>query len=64
MGGIWEHQIRTKRSVLEHGMQLDDEALRTFMTEAKCIVNSRALTIENLTDPLAPEPLTKPPADT
>lgn len=45
-------------------MQLDDEALRTFMTEAKCIVNSPALTIENLTDPLAPEPLTKPPADT
>ena len=64
MGGIWERQIRTKRSVLEHDMQLDDEALRTFMTEAKCIVNSPALTIENLTDPLAPEPLTKPPADT
>ena len=54
MGGIGERQIRTKRSVLEHGMQLDDEALRTFMTEAKCIVNSRALTIVNLTDPLAP----------
>ena len=69
VGGIWERQIRTKRSVLsslllEHGMQLDNEALRTFMTEAKCIVNSRALTIENLTDPLAPEPLSKPPADT
>ncbi|XP_022806462.1 uncharacterized protein LOC111343532 [Stylophora pistillata] len=63
MGGIWERQIRTARSVLsalllKHSTQLDDEALRTFMTEAECIVNCRPLTIENLTDPLTPEPLT------
>ena len=35
MGGIWECQIRTRRSVLsslllEHGTQLDDEALHTL----------------------------------
>ena len=44
--------------LLEHGTQLDDEALRTLMTEAEFIVNSRPLTIESPTDPLAPEPLT------
>ena len=42
MGGIWERQIRTTRSVLslllEHGTQIDDEALRTLMTEAESIV--------------------------
>ena len=63
MGGIWERQIRTTRSVLsslllEHGTQLDDEALRTLMTEAESIVNCRPLTVENLSDPLASEPLT------
>lgn len=63
MGGIWERQIRTTRSVLtsllsDHGTQLDDEALRTLMTEAENIVNSRPLTVENLADPLGAEPLT------
>ncbi|XP_068716940.1 uncharacterized protein [Montipora capricornis] len=63
MGGVWERQIRTTRSVLsslllDHGTQLDDEALRTLMTEAESIVNCRPLTVENLTDPLGSEPLT------
>ena len=63
MGGIWEDQIHTTRSVLsslllDHGTQLDDESLRTLMTEAESIVNCRPLTVENLSDPLAPEPLT------
>lgn len=63
MGGIWERQIRTTRSVLsslllDHGTQFDDESLRTLMTEAESIVNCRPLTVENLSDPLAPEPLT------
>ncbi|XP_068712844.1 uncharacterized protein [Montipora foliosa] len=63
MGGVWERQIRTTRSVLpslllDHGTQLDDEALCTLMTEAESIVNCRPLTVENLTDQLASEPLT------
>ena len=63
MGGVWERQIQTTRSVLsslllDHGTQLDDEALRTLMTEAESVVNCRSLTVENLTDPLASEPLT------
>ena len=45
MGGSWERLIRTVRSVLsvllqEHGSQLDDEALRTLMTEAENVINS------------------------
>ena len=63
MGGIWERQIRTVRSVLsgllqKNGSQLNDEALRTLMCEAEAIVNSRPLTIQNLTMPNSVEPLT------
>jgi len=58
MGGVWERQVQTTRSVLsslllDHSTQLDDEALRTLMTEAESIVNCRPLTLENLKDPLA-----------
>ena len=42
----------------DHAHQLDDEALRTLFTEAENIVNSRPLTIDNLSDPDAPEPIT------
>ena len=63
MGGTWERVIRTVRTALETlllnaGTRLDDEAFRTFMTEAKCIVNSRPLSTNDLNDPEAPEPLT------
>ena len=63
MGGVWERQIRTVRSVLssimeDFGSQLDDETLRTFLCETMAIVNSRPLTITNLNDPLSLEPLT------
>ena len=63
LGGTWERVIRTVRSALETpllnaGTQLDDEAFRTFMTEAQCIVNSRPLSTDDLNDPEAPEPLT------
>lgn len=63
MGGCWERQIRTVRSVLsallvEHGRQLDDESLRTLMCEAESVVNSRPLTVDNLCSPTSPEPLT------
>ena len=63
MGGVWERLIRTIRSALETlllnaGTQLNDEAFRTFLTEAECIVNSRPLTTNYLNDPDAPEPLT------
>ena len=63
MGGIWERQIHTVRSIMNtllnhHRTQLDDESLQTFMVEAEAIVNSRPLTVENLNSPQCPEPLT------
>lgn len=63
MGGVWERLIRTVRSVLsillqEQGSQLDDEALRTLMTEVENVINSRPLTVENLSEPGFPEPIT------
>ncbi len=49
MGGVWERQIRTIRSVMNVVMaqvkgRLDDASLRTFFYEAMSIVNSRPLT--------------------
>ena len=62
MGGVWERQIRTVRSILlslmdQHGTQLNDESLRTLMYEAAAIVNCRPLTVDNVNDPTL-EPLT------
>ena len=49
MGGVWERQVRTVRTVLaalleKNGQQLDDESLRTLMAEVMAVVNSRPLT--------------------
>ena len=62
MGGVWERQIRTVRSVLSsllqsNGSQLDDESLRTLMCETEAIVNSRPLTVKDLSDPDSLQPL-------
>ena len=53
MGGIWEHQIRSAQTILEallktHDSSLNDENLRTVITETEAIINSRSLTIEAL----------------
>ncbi|KAK0142370.1 hypothetical protein N1851_019891 [Merluccius polli] len=63
MGGVWERQIRTVRSVLSSVLskctgRLDDASLRTFFYEAMSIVNSRPLTTDNIGDPKSLEPLT------
>ena len=55
-GGVWERMIKSVRNVFdslmkEHSGRLNNEQLTTFMTEAECIVNSRPLTVENLSDP-------------
>ena len=62
MGGIWERSIRTVRSVLDsilyqHPSQLDSASLRTFLYEVMSIVNSRPLTLQNMSDNDAPMPL-------
>ena len=63
MGGVWERQIRTVRSILsslmlQHASRLDSASLRTFFYEAIAIVNSHPLTTDNLNVPDGPEPLT------
>ena len=63
MGGAWERQIRTVRSALSSllqdvGQQLDDELLRTLMTEAEAVVNSRPLSCISMNDASVVEPIT------
>ena len=41
-----------------HGHSLDDEVLRTLMCETEAVVNSQPLTVDTLSDPLLPLPLT------
>ena len=55
MGGVWERQIRLARTILmsllhTHGRSLNDESLRTLLTETEAIVNSRPLTVDTLGD--------------
>ena len=62
MGGVWERQIRSVRSILSslmktHGHMLNDESFRTLIVEAEAIVNSRPLTVDSLSDPDSPNPL-------
>ena len=62
MGGAWERQIRTIRSILkslmhEFGHAINDESLRTLLTEVESIVNSRPLTFPS-SDPQDLDPLT------
>ena len=63
MGGVWEHQIRSVPSVLnpllqDDALQLDDEALRTLMSEVEAIINSQPLSVDSLNDPNMASPLT------
>ena len=63
MGGVWERMIRSVRSILDvilsqHGSQLDDESLRTYMCEIAAILNCRPLSTEHLHDQSFINPLT------
>lgn len=63
VGGVWERQIRTVRSVLRSTLALSPRrlnglSLRPFFYEAMAIVNSRPLTVNNLSDPHSLEPST------
>ena len=55
IGGVWERQIRSARSILsallnQHGKSLNDESLRTLIVEAEGIINSRPITCDNIGD--------------
>ena len=63
LGGVWETQIRTVRSVLvpmleKSRSQVDEEFLRTLLSEVMCIVNCRPLSVNDLHDSSSTEPLT------
>ena len=62
MGGVWELQIHSVRSILSslmqtHGSSLDEESLATLMTETEGILNSRPLTTDSICDPTRSLPL-------
>ena len=62
MGGVWERQIRSIRSILtalmkEYPAMLTDESFRTLMTETEAIINSRPLTVDPACDPNDLQPL-------
>ena len=55
MGGVWEHQIRSARAILNsllktHGRSLSDESLQPLLIEFEAIINSRPLTTDVLND--------------
>ncbi|XP_070182296.1 uncharacterized protein [Littorina saxatilis] len=63
MGGVWERQIRSVRSVLtgildQSSTRLDTSSLRTLMYEVMAIINSRPLSVEHLERADGPLPLT------
>ena len=63
MGGVWERMIKSVRRVLaaildQHGQNLDDELLCTFLVEAELVVNSRPLTYPDMNSPDSEEPIT------
>ena len=55
MGGVWEQQIRSARSISasllkQHGESLNDESLRTLLVQVEGIINTRPITCDNIGD--------------
>ena len=55
MGGVWERQVWSARTILEgllkvHSHSLNDESLRTLMAEVQLIINLRPLTVETISE--------------
>ena len=53
MGGVWEQQIRSARSIIaallkQHGESPNDESMRTLLSEVEEIINSRPVTCDNI----------------
>ena len=62
MGGVWERHIRSIRNILaallkSQGPSLNTEMLTTLLVEVESIINSRPLTIDTVSDPTEPMPL-------
>ena len=63
MGGVWERQIRSCRSILlsllkNHSQSLNDKNCYTVLTEIETIVNNRPLSVEVLSGSNSLVPLT------
>ena len=63
MGGIWERQIRSARSILAsilrtHGNSLNEESFRTYMAEVESVINSRPLSVDVVSDSASLAPIT------
>ena len=55
MGGVWERQVRSSRSILEgllktHSHSLNVESLVTLMIKVQSVFNSRPLTVVTIND--------------
>ena len=53
MGGVWEWQIWSARSILSamlrnHGESLNNESLRTLLVEVEGVFNSQPITCESI----------------
>ena len=53
MGGVWEHQIKSARSILiaplkMHGTILKDESFQTLLPEIEAIIYARPIISESL----------------
>ena len=62
MGGVWERQIRSVRSILNsllktHGSNMTEESLQTLVVEVKAIVNSKPLPTDVMNDATSLAPL-------
>ena len=55
IGGVWERQIRSARTILSslirtHSISLDKESLTTLFAEVEVIVNSRPMVVVSIND--------------
>ena len=61
-GGVWERHIRMARKILSgmlkvHGEILHKESFRTLLAEVENLINSRPLSVDNLSDPSSLKPI-------
>lgn len=59
MGGVWELQMRSSRSIMVallniYGPTLNDESLQSLLAEVEAIVKTRPITSEPLSDVHSP----------
>ena len=52
MGGLWELQMRSSRSIMValfniHGPTLNDESLQSLLAEVEAIIKTRSITSES-----------------